>query len=93
LHRRPTFEAAVTYARSEGYLPAPESAPAIRVVIDEALRCKESGQAKAIAFNLSGHCNFDLGAYERYLGVQLEDYEYPPTRSPSLLKGLPTVAV
>jgi predicted alternative tryptophan synthase beta-subunit len=53
--QRPTFEAAVMFARAEGYLPAPESAHAIRVVIDEALRCRESGEAKTIAFNLSGH--------------------------------------
>ena len=64
------------FARAEGYLPAPESAHAIRVVIDEALRCKESGQAKTIAFNLSGHGHFDLGAYERYLNGELEDTNF-----------------
>ena len=77
VHQNPTFEAAVQFARAEGFVPAPESAHAIRVVIDEALRCRESGQAKTIAFNLSGHGLFDLGAYERYLKGQLEDYEYP----------------
>src|SRR5437773_11209721 len=66
VHQRTTFEAAVMFARAEGYLPAPESAHAIRVVIDEALQCKESGEAKVSAFNLSGHGHFDLRAYGRH---------------------------
>ncbi|MDQ2969083.1 MAG: TrpB-like pyridoxal-phosphate dependent enzyme, partial [Actinomycetota bacterium] len=74
------------------YLPAPESAHAIRVVIDEALRCKESGEAKTIAFNLSGHGHFDLGAYERYLNGELEDYEYPEEKVREALADLPKVA-
>src|SRR5881396_1332201 len=93
VHQRPTFEAAVMFARAEGYLPAPESAHAIRVVIDEALQCKESGEAKVIAFNLSGHGHFDLGAYERYLNGELEDYEYPAENVEEALAELPTVAV
>src|SRR3989441_7964479 len=93
VHQRPTFEAAVMFARAEGYLPAPESAHAIRVVIDEALRCRESGEAKTIAFNLSGHGHFDLGAYERYLQGELEDYEYPAEKVREALAGIPKVAV
>jgi tryptophan synthase beta chain len=93
VHQRPTFEAAVMFARTEGYLPAPESAHAIRVVIDEALRCKESGEAETIAFNLSGHGHFDLGAYERYMQGELEDYEYPAEKVREALAGLPKVAV
>jgi predicted alternative tryptophan synthase beta-subunit len=93
VHQRATFEAAVMFARAEGYLPAPESAHAIRVVIDEALRCKDAGQAKTIAFNLSGHGHFDLGAYERYLNGQLEDYEYSAEKVDEALADLPTVAV
>src|SRR6266446_5140527 len=93
VHQRPTFEAAVMFARAEGYLPAPESAHAIRVVIDEALRCKESGEAKTIAFNLSGHGHFDLGAYERYMRGELEDYEYPAEKVREALADLPKVAV
>src|SRR5881409_2186300 len=93
VHQRPTFEAAVMFARAEGYLPAPESAHAIRVVIDEALRCKESGQAKTIAFNLSGHGHFDLGAYERYMNGELEDYEYPAEKVRRSLEELPKVTV
>ena len=60
------FEAAKLFARHEGTLPAPESAHAIRVTIDEALRCKETGEAKTILFGLSGTGYFDLGAYMQY---------------------------
>lgn len=58
-----TFEAALQFARAEGIFPAPESSHAIRVAIDEALKCKESGEKKVIAFNLSGHGHFDMTAY------------------------------
>jgi len=93
VHQRATFEAATLFARSEGWLPAPESAHAIRVAVDEALRCKESGQAKVIAFNLSGHGHFDLAAYEKHLAGGLEDFEYPADKVAAALKGLPKVGV
>jgi len=93
VHQNPTFEAAVTFARAEGHLPAPESAHAIRVVIDEALRCRDSGERKTIVFNLSGHGHFDLGAYESYLARKLEDYDYPEEKVREALAGLPKVAV
>ena len=67
------FEAAVQFARTEGTLPAPEPAHAIRAVIDEALRCKEEGRAETIVFNLCGHGHFDLKAYEDYLRGDLLD--------------------
>ena len=67
------FEAAVQFARTEGILPAPEPAHAIRAVIDEALRCKEEGRAETIVFNLCGHGHFDLKAYEDYLSGTLLD--------------------
>jgi len=67
------FEAAVQFARTEGILPAPEPAHAIRAVIDEALRCKEEGRAETIVFNLCGHGHFDLKAYEDYLRGDLLD--------------------
>jgi tryptophan synthase beta chain len=67
------FEAAVQFARTEGILPAPEPAHAIRAVIDEALRCKEEGSAETIVFNLCGHGHFDLKAYEDYLSGNLLD--------------------
>ena len=68
------FKAAVTFARAEGTLPAPESSHAIKVAIDEALKCKESGEAKTIVFNLSGTGYFDLVAYEKYnTGVMIDE--------------------
>jgi tryptophan synthase beta chain len=87
----PTFQAAVQFARAEGIVPAPEPAHAIKVVIDEALKCKQSGQKKNILLALSGHGHFDLGAYEKYLAGQLEDYEYPKEKVEEALKLLPKV--
>ena len=71
------FEAAIQFTRTEGILPAPESAHAIRAAVDEALAAREEGKAKVILFNLSGHGHFDLAAYENYLTGKLQDYEYP----------------
>ncbi|MGE5483127.1 MAG: TrpB-like pyridoxal phosphate-dependent enzyme [Bacteroidota bacterium] len=73
----PTFEAAVTFARTEGILPAPESAHAIRAAIDEAVEAKEAGEERVILFNLSGHGHFDLSAYESYFAGRLQNYSYP----------------
>ncbi|MGB2582631.1 MAG: TrpB-like pyridoxal phosphate-dependent enzyme [Dehalococcoidia bacterium] len=91
VYQIPTFEAAVQFARTEGILPAPEPAHAIKVVIDEALKCKESGEKKNILLALSGHGHFDLGAYEKYLSGELEDYEYPKEKVEEALKQLPQV--
>ncbi len=71
--QRDVFEAAVTFARTEGIVPAPESAHAVRKAIDLALECKETGEEKVILFNLSGHGYFDLSAYDKYLKGELED--------------------
>ncbi len=87
----PTFQAAVQFAHAEGIIPAPEPAHAIKVVIDEALKCKESGQKKNILLALSGHGHFDLGAYEKYLTGQLEDFEYPKEKVEEALKQLPKI--
>ncbi len=86
------FEAAVQFARAEGIIPAPETAHAIRVAIDEALKCKVSGEKKVIAFNLSGHGHFDMMAYEAYLHGKLEDYEYPQEAIEEAMTHLPQVA-
>ena len=86
-----TFEAAIRFARSEGIIPAPESAHAIRVAIDEALRCKQAGRGETILFNLSGHGAFDLGAYEAYLAGKLQDYEYPAEKVEEALRDLPQI--
>ncbi len=71
------FGAAVNFARVEGILPAPESAHAIKVAVDEALKCKESGEVKTILFGLTGTGYFDMMSYERYLRGELKDA--PPT--------------
>lgn len=71
------FEAALTFARSEGILPAPETAHAIKGAIDVALECKEANEEKTILFNLSGHGHFDLTAYDDYLAGKIKDVEYP----------------
>jgi len=73
--QNPVFEACVTFARCEGIIPAPESGHAIRAAIDEALKCKESGESKTILFNLCGHGHFDMTAYDAYFSGKLEDYE------------------
>lgn len=91
VYQIPTFEAAVQFARTEGIIPAPEPAHAIKVVIDEAIKCKESGEKKNILLALSGHGHFDLGAYEKYLSGELEDYEYPKEKVEEALKQLPQV--
>ncbi len=87
-----TFEAALQFARAEGIFPAPESAHAIRVAIDEALKCKETGEKKVIAFNLSGHGHFDMTAYESYLQGDLQDYDYPQAAIEAAMTELPQVA-
>lgn len=86
-----TFEAAIQFARAEGIVPAPESAHAIRAAIDEALDAKEKGEKRVILFNLSGHGNFDMGAYEAYLSGKLEDFEYPAEAVQEAMKDLPQV--
>ena len=85
------FAAAVQFARLEGIVVAPESAHAVKAAVDAALRCKESGEAKTILFNLSGHGNFDMAAYDAYFGGKLEDYEYPEAKVREALADLPKV--
>jgi tryptophan synthase beta chain len=92
IHQRPVFEAAISFARSEGHIPAPETGHAIRAAMFEALKCKESGESKVIVFNASGHGHFDMGSYERYLNNSLEDYEYPTELVKESLKSLPVIA-
>ena len=66
-------QAAVLFARSEGLVPAPESSHAIAAVVNEAVKCRESGQKKVLLFNLSGHGLLDLSSYESYLHGKLQD--------------------
>lgn len=74
LRQTEVFESALTFARSEGIIPAPESAHAIHGAIQEALRCKEEGRSEAILFGLSGHGHFDMSAYESYLQGRITDF-------------------
>ncbi len=86
-----TFEAALQFARAEGIIPAPESAHAVRAAIDEALDAKEKGERRVILFNLSGHGNFDMSAYQAYLEGKLEDYSYPEDEVKKAMEHLPKV--
>ncbi len=86
-----TFEAGITFARTEGIISAPETNHAIRAAIDEALKCKETGESKVILFNHSGHGHFDMAAYQSYLAGQLSDYAYPADKVQEALKHLPEV--
>jgi pyridoxal-phosphate dependent TrpB-like enzyme len=84
-----TFDAGVMFAHAEGIIPAPESNHAIRGAIDEALRCKETGEAKTILINVTGHGHFDMASYDRYFAGDLEDFEYPEAAIRESLKHLP----
>src|SRR5574338_157121 len=86
-----TFDAAIQFASAEGIIPAPESAHAIRAAIDEALDARAKGEKRVILFNLSGHGNFDMAAYEAYLAGKLEDYDYPAEAVEKAMKNLPQV--
>jgi pyridoxal-phosphate dependent TrpB-like enzyme len=86
-----TFEAGVQFACAEGIIPAPESNHAIRACIDEALRCKQTGEPKTLLFNLSGHGHFDMASYDRYFAGKLEDYDYPREAVAASLAHLPKV--
>jgi len=77
LHQKEIFQGAVLFARSEGIVPAPEAAHAIRWAIKEAEQAKQEGRAKTILFNLSGHGLLDLSAYDNYLSGKLIDYPLP----------------
>ena len=86
-----TFAAGVTFARTEGIISAPETNHAIRVTIDEALKCKATGQSKVILLAHSGHGHFDMAAYESYLTGKLTDYAYPEDLVKEALASLPKV--
>jgi tryptophan synthase beta chain len=76
-HQTEVFDAAQTFARTEGIIIAPETSHAVKGAIDEALKCKKTGEKKTILFNCSGHGNFDMSAYDAYYAGKLVDYEYP----------------
>lgn len=91
--QRQIFAAALLFARAEGIIPAPECAHAIKAALDEALRCKESGEKKVIAFCLSGHGHFDMAAYDRYLSGDIQDVECAEEKLQQAMTKLPRVSV
>jgi tryptophan synthase beta chain len=90
-HQIPVFEAGVMFARTEGIITAPEPCHDLRVAIDEALKCKESGESKTILIAHSGHGHFDLAAYDEYLSGRMQNYAYPAAKVKEALKLLPQV--
>jgi tryptophan synthase beta chain len=90
-HQNEILEAAHSFARSEGFIVAPETAHALKATYDEAMACKESGESKVILFNCSGHGHFDLAAYDAYHRDELPDYELEEDKLEQALAGLPQV--
>ena len=86
------FKAGVQFAKAEGIVPAPESTHAVMGAIDEALKCKASGESKTILFNLSGHGYFDMQAYTDFFDGKLVDEPYDEAMLTKSLEGLPNVA-
>jgi tryptophan synthase beta chain len=87
--QNPVFDAARLFAQTEGIIPAPETAHALKAAVDEAVRCRETGEAKVIVLNFSGHGHFDLAAYDAYLEKKLEDFELPEELIKKALEDLP----
>ena len=83
-----TFAAGVTFARTEGFIPAPETNHAIVCVIEEAKKAKEEGKEKVILMNWSGHGIIDLAAYDAYISGKLKDYVLPDDEIQKLIKDL-----
>jgi len=84
-----TFSAGVEFSRAEGIIPAPEVNHAIKAVMDLATEARQTGERKTILFNLCGHGNFDLSAYERYMAGELEDLEHPEEELQETLSHIP----
>ena len=84
-----SFEAGLTFARTEGIIPAPESCHAIAATIREALKCKESGEQKTILFNLSGHGLIDMPSYDQYISGDLRNYNVGDDEIADYLKAVP----
>ena len=87
-HQLKCYESAVLWARTEGYIPAPETSHAIACAIDEAVRAREEGKEKVILFNWSGHGLMDLAGYQKYFEGQLTDYSLPQADIEKFLREL-----
>jgi tryptophan synthase beta chain len=90
-HQNVCFDAALSFARTEGTIVAPETAHAVKATYDEAMACKESGESNVILFNASGHGHFDLSAYDAYLRKDLPDYELDESCIQEALEDLPRI--
>jgi len=90
-HQTKIFESALLFARTEGIIPAPETAHAVKVAIDEAMKCKKEKKEKCILIGFSGHGHFDLTAYDNYLSGHLKDYEFPKDLLDQALEEVPVV--
>jgi tryptophan synthase beta chain len=89
--QRECFEAGVRFARTEGIVPAPEPTHALAACIEEALRCRETGEEKVILTALCGHGHFDLAAYDAFLSGEMVDEDVPDERFADALTRLPQV--
>jgi tryptophan synthase beta chain len=89
--QKEVFDAAIAFARTQGTIPAPETAHAIKAVIDEALRCKAEKKEEVILFNFSGHGHFDMGSYEKFFDGTLSDFDLPQEVLERALADLPKV--
>jgi tryptophan synthase beta chain len=87
------FEAAITFAKAQGIVPAPEPSHAIKGAIDEALAAKEAGEERVILFNLCGHGHFDMQAYDDYLNGRLPEVEFEEADEDAALAKLPEVSI
>jgi tryptophan synthase beta chain len=89
--QRECFAAAITFAKAEGIIPAPEPSHAIAAVVEEAKRCAQTGEPKVILTALCGHGHFDMVAYERYLSGEMTDFDLPQARIDAALGSLPAI--
>jgi tryptophan synthase beta chain len=87
------FEAAVLFAKTQGIIPAPESAHAIRGAVNEAIAAREEDRERVILLGLSGHGHFDMQAYDDYLNDRLPEVEFDPEQEAAALARVPNVPI
>jgi tryptophan synthase beta chain len=87
------FDEAVRFARSEGFLPAPEPSHALRAVAEEAAAARDAGEPRVILFGMCGHGHFDMSAYDAFLSGRLEDLDLPQARIDEAVSELPKAPV
>jgi tryptophan synthase beta chain len=86
------MEAGMTFSKVEGIVPAPETCHAVKAAIDEAIKCKKTGEKKVILFNFSGHGLLDLGAYDDFMAKKLLDYEARPEELQRSMADIPKIS-